>query len=230
MRKFRKSELLPLKALENTYDGVFDMDKALALFEELADHPSIPYGFVNSGCWHRANIVCDLLQKAGFKPEKVWAGGQQTNDIMYMSPEDNIAFWSYHTAPVLKVETELGRIETLVFDPSMFDGPVHLQQWQEKMIGNITFEQRTMTALPESVFSKEFRVEFADWKKQIDQAAERLPEYTANEFMALRGERRTVWESSIKKEFCEKAQRPRKEYGLTWQLKGSKIAPPPKPP
>ena len=227
---FRKSFLLKFKPLSNTYDGVLDMDKAIALFEELADIPEIPYGYLRTGCNERSIVMSDLLLQAGYRPDRIWADNRIEGEMMiYQSEDGEMAAWGFHVAVVLNVGTGVDETTPLVFDPAIFDGPVTVDEWRDKIMRSNNLEQ-----LPHNDAPMYIAMSVMDdpdpWGDMVAQAHMTLPDLQSEQERTLGDIKRMVWESSIKKEFCERAGRNRKASGQTWLTKRSfKTSSPPNP-
>lgn len=114
-------------------------EQALELFDMLADLRHITYGFAASGCQARTHLMCVEMVDKGYLPGKAWVFegfeplSVQLPDNMPMSP----TVWCFHVAPTLDVD--LGApdgVRAMVFDPSMFDGPVLPEHWCDTMQGS----------------------------------------------------------------------------------------------
>jgi hypothetical protein len=112
---------------------VLTVARAVSLFDWLADMEDIAFGFHNEGCYARAHIMCCRLFEKNYAPEKAWAfeGERRLKVIL---PEGGKGDWCYHVAPALDVRWEDGRVEKMVFDPGLFNGPVSLADWGKVMM------------------------------------------------------------------------------------------------
>ena len=116
--------------------------KAQALFDELANDKNIPFDYPLDCCYARAHEMCRQLEAKGIECGKTWyypagwpAGslsvtGLPKTDII---PDGSLA-WSYHVAPTVEVDGK-----PMVFDPSMFKGPVTPEEWRSKMVDSTSF-------------------------------------------------------------------------------------------
>ncbi len=113
-------------------------ESALTLFDHLADQREITYGFAASGCQARAHLMCREMVALGHLPGKAWifeSFGPLTVYLPGRSAMDPVN-WCFHVAPTLEVDCGAPHgITPMVFDPSLFDGPVTPQQWCEVMHG-----------------------------------------------------------------------------------------------
>jgi len=111
--------------------------KAQALFDELVNDKNIPFDYPLDCCFARAHEMCRQLEAKGVKCGKTWyysAGwpnghlsvtGLPKTDVI---PDGSLE-WTYHVAPTVEVDGK-----TMVFDPSMFKGPVTPDEWRSKMV------------------------------------------------------------------------------------------------
>lgn len=117
----------------------FDADpltaaQAVAVFDRLADNPNIPFKFVEMGCDFRAFLMRRALEKEGLTPALAWAVEPRSGTpLHYLSPEGKEHQWWFHVAVALPVISPTGTLDMCVFDPSMYDGPVSLSVWADKM-------------------------------------------------------------------------------------------------
>ncbi len=69
----------------------------------------------------------------GETPKKAWAFEPDGGDLLVKLSNGKEITWWAHVAAALPVEMPDGKVVDLVFDPSMFNGPVTLQQWGKAM-------------------------------------------------------------------------------------------------
>jgi|AntRauTorckE6833_2_1112554.scaffolds.fasta_scaffold31458_2 hypothetical protein len=112
-----------------------NLRQAVALFDRLAANRRIPHGQLQSGCHERATVMCDLMIQAGFEPKKSWMFFDKS-DLNFRSQQGDTIYWWYHVAPALEIGLPNGDRPMLVFDPSLYDGPVLLRDWGRPMIDN----------------------------------------------------------------------------------------------
>lgn len=106
--------------------------RALEIFDTLAAMP-LAHGFTDDGCYARAHLMCKQMISLGTKPEKAWAFETEKQELRVNFPNGEQTWW-FHVAPVLGVETAAGKPpEKMVFDPSLFDGPVTVDHWAKTM-------------------------------------------------------------------------------------------------
>ncbi len=132
--KFKKKS-----TLEDNANDVFAKEKAkplswseaTKLFDEIADMQDIAFGYTIDGCHSRAHIMCGIAMERSLEPLKAWAFEGDEKLIPYKD-RPNLDWW-YHVAMALPVKLENGEVEALVFDPSLFDAPVSLDEWGDIM-------------------------------------------------------------------------------------------------
>ena|GEM_PF-2690069 len=128
-------------------EKVDEKAKAQALFDELANDKNIPFDYPKDCCYARAHEMCRQLEAKGVKCGKTWyysAGWPAKGSMDYppasltvsglpktdVIPDGTLA-WTYHVAPTIEVGGK-----TMVFDPSMFKGPVTPDEWRSKMVNS----------------------------------------------------------------------------------------------
>ena len=119
--------------------------KAQEMFDELANDKNIPFGYPKDCCFARAHEMCRQLEAKGVKCGKTWyysadwpaegsedyppanlfVSGLPKTDVI---PDGSLK-WTYHVAPTVEVDGK-----PMVFDPSMFKGPVTPEEWRSKMV------------------------------------------------------------------------------------------------
>ena len=115
--------------------SVIDSEKANLLFKEFVQNKNIPFKFPKDGCYARATAMAQMADKSSIVMGKVYATGfliAKTN-----IPNYPITMWGWHVAPVSYVKQIDGKIELMVFDPSLFSQPVTVEEWKSKMMEDI---------------------------------------------------------------------------------------------
>lgn len=105
------------------------LEKALMIFDEQADRTDIAFGYLRDGCYARTHLMCRAFQEMGLSPKKAWVY-ETTTELHAELPDGRYMHCNWHVAPVLSVQMPDGKVEDLVFDPGLFDGPVTFLQWQ----------------------------------------------------------------------------------------------------
>jgi hypothetical protein len=121
------------------------------VFHELQTAFEIEFNFPQGGCQQRAQIMSMLLQKKfTIAHAKIWlfapAALYLNDDRMLFASdtkrlsEGNMFEWSYHVAPIVRVQLN-DEIHSMVIDPSISkDAPMYLKDWFAA-IGNSTTGQ-----------------------------------------------------------------------------------------
>jgi hypothetical protein len=125
-------------SLQKLDGGAVPLDKALEIFDYLADQPDIAFGYSKNGCFASAHLLCRALQTMGLNPKKAWAFEDDTDTLHIVKlsidkPNGEKTSWWFHVAAALPVTMPDGTVQDLVFDPAYYDGPVSLQEWGDKM-------------------------------------------------------------------------------------------------
>lgn len=111
---------------------VVTQERAREVFREMAAQKDIAFQFPADGCYARAHLMVDRMQKMGLRPHKAWtfANGEPLYAQTHHHPAGFVA-WGYHVAPTLRVRLADGKsTEELVLDPSLFDRPATLAEWK----------------------------------------------------------------------------------------------------
>jgi hypothetical protein len=110
---------------------LISMQKCQEVFAWMARQKDIAYHFPVDGCYARAHLMVERMQKNGFKPRKVWsvANGEALFAKTKNHPRGYVT-WGYHVAPILGVRD--GKEQRwYAIDPSLFDRPVILAEWMK---------------------------------------------------------------------------------------------------
>lgn len=109
---------------------VIESEKANELFRKFASDKDIPFKYPIDGCYARATEMANIAENERITLAKVYAEGDlyvKTSSSKY--PTVN---WGWHVAPIAYVK-EGEKIQLMVFDPSLFDKPVPLNDWLDIM-------------------------------------------------------------------------------------------------
>ncbi len=109
------------------------LERAVALFGELRSQQHIPFDFPQSYCSARAHEMRRLMAEQGIECRKVFFHPTVGHSIGAEHPVHGTITWSYHVAPTVAVQTPQGVVVRMVVDPSLFDGPVTIEQWRAVM-------------------------------------------------------------------------------------------------
>jgi hypothetical protein len=118
------------KGFEASAKKSVTLEKAFIIFDAQADRNDIAFGYLRDGCYARTHLMCRAFQDMGLSPKKAWV--YETAAELYAElPDGRYMHCDWHVAPVLSVQMPDGKVEDLVFDPGLFDGPVTFLQWRE---------------------------------------------------------------------------------------------------
>ena len=127
----------PNLILEKTAVGTIPLsivseDEANQIFKDFANDPKYAYKNPKEGCWARAHLMDQELEKKGLRAGKVFIEGS----LRYFTPNapnGKYVDWSFHVAPVLAVQTAKG-VQLRVIDPSTADKPLPMNEWTQQMV------------------------------------------------------------------------------------------------
>jgi hypothetical protein len=104
-------------------------DRAMQIFDQLADRTDIAFGYAEDGCYARAQLMCLIVNAMGLPtPKKAWAF-EGAASLKVKKPDRETISWWYHVTAALPVKMPDGPVQDMVFDPGLFDGPVSLSEW-----------------------------------------------------------------------------------------------------
>ena len=119
---------------------VSEIETVQSAFDSIVNDFSIEFNFPHGGCQQRAQLMSMILNKKfDIEHLKIWlfapaalyekqTGMLQLVDKSYLSLTEHIE-WSFHVAPVVKINTEEG-VQTFVIDPSVDKfKPVLITDW-----------------------------------------------------------------------------------------------------
>lgn len=119
---FIKKDIKP----EFTVEHTITMAKAKELFKKAKGMQDIAWGFKKDGCYARAHLMARRFEAEGVRVDKVWING-----TLYIPGTD--LEWNFHVAPVVYVKDKNDQIQKIVIDPSLFDSPVTVEEWDKKI-------------------------------------------------------------------------------------------------
>ncbi len=107
--------------------------EANELFQIFSADSSMNFQAPFDGCYARATQMARSAESRGIIMGKVFSVGRLQTLIRYLN-KNRLIRWSWHVAPVVKVIDSSGGEVMMVFDPSLFDKPVTVSMWNEKML------------------------------------------------------------------------------------------------
>ncbi|MCY4523434.1 MAG: protein-glutamine glutaminase family protein [Halobacteriovoraceae bacterium] len=103
--------------------------KARELFQEALQIKKIDWNNIREGCTARAHLMARKFESMGVYTDKVWFHG----DTIHFSKGDNKSFWFFHVSPLVYVKSPEGNTIKLIIDPTLFNQPVTLDTWIDKL-------------------------------------------------------------------------------------------------
>jgi Glutaminase len=106
------------------------MDDAVKVFKKMAAQKDIAFHYVADGCFARAHLMIQRMEKMGIPASRVWSLPKNNGKLVAKTPfmKKGSVEWTYHVAPVIPVMNS-GKTDYMVIDPSMFNGPVSVHKW-----------------------------------------------------------------------------------------------------
>lgn len=124
----RKSASSP----ELIYISVISSKMAQYVFDVFKNDKSIPFAYMIEGCQANAHRMSKMAEKYHIYFGKVYAEG---NLLVKVNNHPTIKYlpWDWHVAPIVYVKFN-NTYELKVIDPSLFDQPVSVETWTQKML------------------------------------------------------------------------------------------------
>lgn len=113
---------------DDNVEETISIDRANKLFEKAQQMKDIAWDYKPDGCYARAHLMARRFEDEGVRVDKVWIKG----DLYVPGTQPEIS-WNFHVAPIVYVEDKKGKINKMVIDPSLFDRPVTVDEWDQKM-------------------------------------------------------------------------------------------------
>jgi len=112
------------------YVSDISLDRANKLFSDFQNEKKIPFGYPREGCYARAAAMAQIAEKQDIIVGKIFVEG-----LLTVEPKGKfqVLLWQYHVAPIVSVKHKNGKSELLVLDPSLFDRPITIKEWKNKM-------------------------------------------------------------------------------------------------
>jgi hypothetical protein len=103
-----------------------------SIFSWAARQKDIAYRYPVDGCYARAHLLITRMEKAGYKPYKVWS--MENGEPLYARTKNHpkgYVTWKYHVAPIVRVRFTDDKQAWFVIDPSLFSQPVKISTWRK---------------------------------------------------------------------------------------------------
>src|SRR5215218_246270 len=126
-----ETEVSPAEAVR-----IFAVMSTLTFTDTGGTQSPVPYHYPVDGCYARAHMMAQVLTRAGYASERVFATSTMPGglEIPNQYSEDQpggappVTRWFYHVAPIINVRTASG-VQRHVIDPSTQAGPVPIETW-----------------------------------------------------------------------------------------------------
>ena len=158
------STLTPVaRHLQVDHDGVLlSEESAQMLFDELKSNDEFFWEYTDDGCLARSHKMCAILHEKGVFCEKIRADNAHgtwlcSYGLSILKEDNKWLHMNFHMAVLVRVAVST-RIEDRVIDPALFDGPVSVETWLEKLVNrdtiksdgtvDISEQQKDVTRLP----------------------------------------------------------------------------------
>lgn len=113
---------------------VLSEKEAQVLFDEVKNMKDLPWDYTADGCYARAQITAERLEKKGIAVGKAFYLG---NDLWPEgAPRTEMDGWSYHVAPFVYVKGQDGKTRKMIMDPSSSQKPVESYEFAKKISPN----------------------------------------------------------------------------------------------
>ncbi|MFM6927176.1 MAG: protein-glutamine glutaminase family protein [Bdellovibrio sp.] len=123
--------------------SVISEKSALDLFQQFQADKKMAFEFPLDGCYARATAMARIAEDNKIKVAKIYVEGILR--VRNASKEYPEILWGYHVAPIVGVKKEDGTVVDMVMDPSLFEKPVPVSTWLDRMKG---------AGVPEAVIDK----------------------------------------------------------------------------
>ncbi|MCK5072396.1 MAG: hypothetical protein KAQ98_03155 [Bacteriovoracaceae bacterium] len=104
-------------------------ETANELFEYAKSMEDIAWDYKEDGCYARAHLMARRFEAMGIHVDKAWLKGE----LALKQKDGTIQEWGMHVVPIVYIESQEGKIEEYVIDPSTFDKPVPVSFWARKL-------------------------------------------------------------------------------------------------
>lgn len=111
--------------------SVISEKRASELFELFKSDKKMAFDFPLDGCFARATMMARIAEENNIKVAKIYVEGILR--VKDASKEFPLVMWGYHVAPIVGIKKEDGTVVDMVFDPSLFDKPVSVDTWLNRM-------------------------------------------------------------------------------------------------
>jgi len=103
--------------------SILTIEEAEHIFQEMANQKDIPFEYKRDGCFAKAHVIADRMEKMGIYSEKVWIFGDLE------APGEIVYRWGFHVAPVIWVKTNNDLLERRIIDPALAKRILSIDEW-----------------------------------------------------------------------------------------------------
>jgi hypothetical protein len=136
----RNVEVVNRGEIDSLNGDVPSLKELNTFFEKAKKDPTLPWGYLEDGCYSRAHETCRQLMDKGYNCSKLFA---YMDDNDFSDPSKRLhganqyskGEWQYHVAPLVFARDErTGAVDGYLVDPSTHpEGPVKASQWLKGM-------------------------------------------------------------------------------------------------
>lgn len=110
---------------------VLSEKEAQALFDEVKNMKDLPWDFTADGCYARAQITAERLEKKGIAVGKAFFLG---DDLWPQNkPRNELDGWTYHATAFVYVKGRDGKIRKMILDPASSSKPVESYEFAKNL-------------------------------------------------------------------------------------------------
>lgn len=102
------------------------LPEAVNIFNELYEEFSPIFNNIDDGCAQRSKLIANYLINKDISPKRLWMGHDILGKTLKGTLINQKYHWLYHTATTVNIDNEE---QPVILDPSLFDGPVRLEQY-----------------------------------------------------------------------------------------------------
>ncbi len=128
---------------DENIESTITPERATQLFKKALAMKDIAWNYKKDGCYARAHLMARSFEAEGVRVDKVWINGNLSVKEFNSSAE-----WNYHVAPIVYVKNPNGLIQKMVIDPSLFDRPVSVDEWDLKISKATKKQKSDLTVFP----------------------------------------------------------------------------------
>ncbi len=144
--------------------SIISAKMADSLFEMFKQDKTLAHNYLKKGCQakaHKMSLFAEEVYQIHFG--KVYVEGFL--QVKTQSPIEPLVIWGWHVAPVVFVRIN-GQDQLRVFDPALFEKPVSVEEWKQKMLYKES-GYKNKVHIKDLYFGSRFQYFPRFWKKEI---------------------------------------------------------------